>query len=77
MCNKKWKLKSPSEGRGEGVLVIFIYGDVRMKSKIHTQKYGFTVNFAPINIVILHDLLPKNMGDNFISIINLIAKNYF
>ena len=54
MCNKKWKLESP-----RGVLAIFIYGGVRMKGQIQTQKYGFTVNFAPKNIVILHIFYPK------------------
>ena len=37
-----------------------------MKGQIQTQKYGFTVNFAS-----------KNMGDNFILVVNLIARNYF
>ena len=48
-----------------------------MKGQIQTQKYGFTVNFAAKNIVIPAYLLPKNMGDNFILVINLIAGNYF
>ena len=56
MCKKKWKLKSP---RGRGVLTIFIYGGVRMKGQIQTQKYGFTVNFSPKNIVILHIFYPE------------------
>ena len=30
-----------------------------MKGQIQTQKYGFTVNFAPKNIVILHIFYPK------------------
>ena len=30
-----------------GGLAIFIYSFVRMKGQIQTQKYGFTVNFAP------------------------------
>ena len=42
-----------------GVLAIFIYGDVRTKDKIQTQKNGFTVNFAPRNILILHIFYPK------------------
>ena len=33
-----------------GVLAIFKCGSVRMKGQIQTQKYGFTVNFAPKNI---------------------------
>ena len=47
-----------------GVLAIFIYGGVRMKGQIQTQKYGFSVNFAPQNIVILHILYPKH-GSQF------------
>ena len=43
----------------KGVLAIFIYGGVHMKGQIQTQKYGFTVNFAPQNIVILHIFYPK------------------
>ena len=43
----------------QGVLAIFIYGGVGMKGQIQTQKYGFTVNFAPKNIVILHIVYPK------------------
>ena len=42
-----------------GVLAIFIYGGVRMKDKIQTQKNGFTINFASKNIVILHIFYPK------------------
>ena len=42
-----------------GVLAILIHGGVRMKDKIQTQKNGFTVNFAPKNIVILHIFCPK------------------
>ena len=30
-----------------------------MKGQIQTQKYGFTVNFAPKHIVILHIFYPK------------------
>ena len=30
-----------------------------MKAQIQTQKYGFTVNFAPKNIVILNIFYPK------------------
>ena len=41
------------------VLAIFINGGVCMKDKIQTQKNGFTVNFAPKNIVILHIFYPK------------------
>ena len=48
-----------------------------MNGQIQTQKYRFIVNFAPKNIVILHIFSAKNMGDNFILVINLIAKNYF
>ena len=44
---------------GGGGPAIFIYGGVRMKGKIQTKKYGFTVNFAPKNIVILHIFYPK------------------
>ena len=44
-----------------------------MKGQIRTKKYGFSVNLAPKNIVIL----PKSMGDNFILVINLMASNYF
>ena len=29
-----------------GVVAIFIYGGVRMKSQIQTEKYGFSVNSA-------------------------------
>ena len=43
----------------QGVLVIFIYGGVRMKGQIQAQKYGFIVNFASKNIVILHIFCPK------------------
>ena len=60
----------------QGGLAIFIYGGVRMKGQIHTPKYGFTVNFAPKNIFCAY-LLPKNIGDNFILVMNLIARNYF
>ena len=44
-----------------------------MKGRIQTQKYGLTVNSVPQNFVIL----PKNMDDNFILVINWIARNYF
>ena len=60
-------------GGGGGELAIFICEGVRMKPK---NIYGFTVNFAPKNIVTAYHL-PKNMGDNFILVINLIARNYF
>ena len=32
---------------------------MRIKGQIQTQKHGFTVNFAPKNIVILHIFYPK------------------
>ena len=44
----------------QGLSAIFIYGGVRMKGQIQTQRYGFTANFAPKNIVILHIFYPKN-----------------
>ena len=35
-------------------------GGVRMKGQIQTQEYGgFSVNFAPKNIVMLHIFFPK------------------
>ena len=52
---------------------MFIHEGVRMKGQIQTQKYGFTVNFAPKNYCDPAYLLPKHMGDNFILVINLIA----
>ena len=48
-----------------------------MKGQIQTQKYGFTVNFAPKNIVSLHLFYPKNMGANVILVINLTARTIF
>ena len=42
-----------------GVLRIFVYGGVRMEGKIQTQKHGFSENFAPKNIGILHISCPK------------------
>ena len=41
------------------VLAIFIYAGVCMKDKTETQKNGFTVNFTPKNIVIMHIFYPK------------------
>ena len=41
------------------VLAIIIYEGVHMKRQTQAQKYGFTVNFAPKNIVILHIFYPK------------------
>ena len=37
-----------------GALATPVEGGVRMKGSIQTQKYGFTGNFAPKNIGILH-----------------------
>ena len=48
-----------------------------MKGQIQTQKYGFIANFAPKNIVILHISSTQKMGDNFILVIDLIAKELF
>ena len=50
---------SMTPGGGGGVLAMSIYEGVRVKSQIQTQKYGFTVNFVPKNIVILHIFYPK------------------
>ena len=59
------------------VLFIFLYRGVRMVGQIQTQKYGFTENFVPKNMGIYAYLLPKNMGDNFSLVINLMVRNYF
>ena len=42
-----------------GGYLLYLYGGVSMKSQIQTQKYEFSVNFAPWNIVILHIFYPK------------------
>ena len=62
-----------------GVPAIFICGCVCMKGQIQIQKYGFTVNFAPMQKYCdpAACLLLKNMGDHFILVISLIARNYF
>ena len=47
-------------GGGGGTCYIYIRGvRLRMKDKIQTPKNGFTVNFEPKNIVILHIFYPK------------------
>ena len=43
------------------ILLIFVYGNVRMEGRIQTQEHGFHENFAPKNMD-LACLLPKNMG---------------
>ena len=63
-------------GGGGGTCYIYIRG-VRMKDKIQTQKIGFTVKFCIQKYCEPAYLLPKNVGNNFISAINLIARNYF
>ena len=45
-------------GEGGGTCYIYIQGCMYEGSN-STQKYGFTVNFAPENIVILHIFYPK------------------
>ena len=56
----KWLLQCRSKDAPPGGgLAIFIYRGVRIKGQVQTQKYGFTVNFAPKNIVILHIFYPK------------------
>ena len=59
---------------GGGVPAVFLYEGVRMEGKIQTQKYGFPESFAPKNLA---HLLPKNMDDNCVLVINSMARDYF
>ena len=62
----------------QGGYLLYLYtGGVRMKDKIQTPKKWIHCKFCTQKYCDPAHLLPKNLGDNFILVINLITRNYF